>query len=141
MAPIKPLHVRQTVQRNTPLFLTGINSVGHVHLILGTNSLAAARCESSLAAGARPIVIAEEHASIHRTLQTQIDAGNVLLETKTFEYHDLLQLGRQQVGGVVDAVFITTQLHSEQSTWLLTIVSFSTPSQYSINLSQNGFSY
>lgn len=139
MAPITPLHVHQLVQRNRPLFLAGIDSFDHVHIILGTNSLAAARCESSLAVGAKPIVIAHEQASIHRTLQAQIDAGNVLLKTKAFEYNDLLRLGRQQVGGVVDAVFVTTQLHNEESTWLLTIVSFSSPLLHSFNSSPRNF--
>ena len=49
--------------------LTAIDSTSHVHLIVGSNPLAAARCTKSLEVGAIPIVIAPETADVHYGLQ------------------------------------------------------------------------
>lgn len=89
--------------------LTSLDCRGHVHLILGTNPLAASRCTQSLAAGATPIVIAPatEGTDLHYALQKRIDAGEVQWLRRAFEDADLSTLGRPEVGGFVDAVFVT----------------------------------
>lgn len=88
--------------------LTAVDATSHIHLIVGSNSLASARCSRSLEVGAIPIVIAPETAEIHYGLQKRIDAEEVKWLQKSFEERDLMTLGRQDVGGFVDAVFVTS---------------------------------
>lgn len=88
--------------------LAALNCKGNIHLIIGTNPLAAARCNQSLSAGAHPILITPETSELHYGLQKKIDDGEVKWEKKSFEDEDLFRLGREEVGGVVDAVFVTT---------------------------------
>jgi uroporphyrin-III C-methyltransferase len=87
--------------------LAAIDSTSHVHLIVGSNPLAAARCAKSLEVGANPVVIAPETADVHYGLQKRIDEGSVTWLKKRFEDQDLLTLGREEIGGFVDAVFVT----------------------------------
>ncbi|KAK4168794.1 tetrapyrrole methylase [Cladorrhinum sp. PSN259] len=89
--------------------LTAQHTVGHVHLIIGSNPLAASRATNSLAAGAKPIIIAPvvENQPLHYTLAAQITSGAITHLPRTFEENDLFCLGREEVSGVVDAVFIT----------------------------------
>lgn len=87
--------------------LAGLTCIDHIHLIVGTNPLASSRVTQSLAAGAHPIVLGSPGAEIHYALQKRIDDGLVKLESKEFEDEDLFRLGREEVGGVVDAVFVT----------------------------------
>ncbi|KFH42855.1 Uroporphyrinogen-III C-methyltransferase-like protein [Hapsidospora chrysogenum ATCC 11550] len=91
--------------------LVGLNCRGSIHLIIGTNPLASSRCAQSLAAGALPILIAPAEAELHYALQRRIDDGEVKWERKHFEDEDLFRLGREEVGNVVDAVFVTTGPH------------------------------
>lgn len=88
--------------------LTAIDSTSHVHLIVGSNPLASARCAKSLEVGAKPIVIAPETADVHYGLQKRIDDGSVTWLKRRFEDQDLSNLGREEIGGFVDAVFVTT---------------------------------
>jgi uroporphyrin-III C-methyltransferase len=88
--------------------LTAIDCTAHVHLIVGSNPLAAARCSKSLEVGAKPLLLAPETAQIHYTLQKRIEAGEVQWLKKAFEGEDLLRLGREEINGVVDAVFVTS---------------------------------
>lgn len=88
--------------------LTAINARSHVHLIIGSNPLAASRCGQSLAAGASPILLAPGTAELHYALQRRVDDGEVRRLEKEFEEEDLFTLGREEVGRVVDAVFVTT---------------------------------
>ncbi len=88
--------------------LTATDSRGHIHLVIGTNPLAAARCGQSLGAGAVPIVLAPEASDLHYGLQARIDSGEVRWHKKTFDDYDLFTLGREEVGRTVDAVFVTT---------------------------------
>ncbi|OAA76913.1 Uroporphyrin-III C-methyltransferase [Akanthomyces lecanii RCEF 1005] len=90
------------------VLLAGLICRGSVHLVVGTNPLAAARCAQSLRAGARPILVAPAATDLHYGLQAKIDDGSVKWEQKTLEDGDLFRLGREEVGGVVDAVFLTT---------------------------------
>ena len=91
----------------SPLMLTGHDATGHVHLIVGSNPLANARCAKSLAAGARPVVIAPSSSHIHYSLQQKIDNGSVKWLDKQFQDEDVKTLGRSEVDGFVDAVFLT----------------------------------
>jgi uroporphyrin-III C-methyltransferase len=88
--------------------LTAIDSTSHIHLIIGSNPLAAARCAKSLEVGAKPHLIAPETAELHYALQKRIDNGEVEWLKKPFEDEDVVRLGREETGGVVDAVFVTT---------------------------------
>ncbi|KAL3965065.1 hypothetical protein ACCO45_002069 [Purpureocillium lilacinum] len=62
----------------------------------------------SLAAGATPILLAPETAELHYGLQAKIDDRSLRWEKKAFEDDDLFRLGREAVGRVVDAVFVTS---------------------------------
>lgn len=86
--------------------LTGVNCFNHVHLIIGSNPLAAARCTKSLEVGGKPIVIAPANAEVQYGLQKRIEAGEVQWLKKEFEESDLSSLGREEIGGFVDAVFV-----------------------------------
>ncbi|KAK4125201.1 uroporphyrin-III C-methyltransferase [Parathielavia appendiculata] len=94
--------------------LTAQHSAGHVHLIIGANPLAAARAASSLAAGAKPILIAPVSSTpgsdpqLHYSLTALIAAGSLTHLPRLFSPSDLFSLGREEVDHVVDAVFITS---------------------------------
>ncbi|TVY22437.1 Uroporphyrinogen-III C-methyltransferase [Lachnellula hyalina] len=87
--------------------LTATNATSHIHLIIGSNPLAATRCTKSLQAGAKPLLIAPETAELHYALQKRVDGGEVQWLKKEFADGDVLGLGREEIGGVVDAVFVT----------------------------------
>ncbi|CAK7216920.1 uroporphyrin-III C-methyltransferase [Sporothrix bragantina] len=93
--------------------LTAVDSRGHVHLVIGANPLAAARCSQSLAVGATPILVAPEPANkgelLPAALQVRVDSGEVrwVRDTTGFADAHLETLGRDEVDGFVDAVFVT----------------------------------
>ncbi|ERT00003.1 uroporphyrin-III C-methyltransferase [Sporothrix schenckii 1099-18] len=91
--------------------LTAVDSRSHVHLVVGSNPLAAARCNQSLAVGAIPILVAPEPphgALLPAALQVRVDAGEVQWVRDAVCTHDHLEtLGRKAVDGFVDAVFVT----------------------------------
>jgi uroporphyrin-III C-methyltransferase len=91
-----------------PGLLTAQDCTGHVHLIIGSGPLAASRCARSLEVGARPILVAESNADLHYTLPSSIEDGRVQWASAEFKEADLSTLGRTEVGGYVDAVFVTT---------------------------------
>ena len=91
----------------SPPLLTAHDATGHVHLIIGANPLANARCSRSLSHGAQPIVIAPASAYMHYALRQKIDEGSVKWLDKDFEDEDLKVLGREAVDRIVDAVFLT----------------------------------
>ncbi|KAF5021732.1 hypothetical protein F66182_6233 [Fusarium sp. NRRL 66182] len=95
--------------------LAALNCRDSIHLVVGTNPLAATRCGQSLSAGAHPILIAPKGAELHYALQKKIDDGSVQWHSKTFQDADLLRLGREEVDGVVDAVFVTSAPRDPQS--------------------------
>ncbi|KAF6790369.1 siroheme synthase [Colletotrichum sojae] len=99
----------------TTSLLAALNCKGNTHLIIGTNPLAAARCTQSLAAGANPILVAPETPDLHYGLQKRIDAGEVTWHRKPFQDEDLFSLGREDVGNVVDAVFVTSGSRDPQA--------------------------
>lgn len=99
--------------------LTATDCRSHVHLIIGSNSLAGKRCEQSLATGAQPILVALDPDSvspsptpcaqpIHYGLTKLIESNRVTWLRQSFTEDLLFNLGREEIGNVVDAVFITT---------------------------------
>lgn len=91
---------------SSPL-LTALDSKGHVHLIVGSNPLASARCAKSIEVGAKPIVIAPADAEVHYVLAKRIQDGEVEWRKNAFNDTDISKLGRDEVDNVVDAVFVT----------------------------------
>lgn len=99
--------------------LTSIDCTSHIHLIIGSNPLAAARCTKSLEVGAKPLLLAPESAALHYALQKKIDSGEVKWLKKSFEDEDVLSLGREEIGRVVDAVFVTSGPRDPLSTFVV----------------------
>lgn len=91
----------------TPALLTAVDSVNHVHLIIGANPLAGARCKRALEVGAIPKLIAPTDPAIHYGLREKIDERKVEWLQRSFQESDLTTLGREEVDHVVDAVFVT----------------------------------
>ncbi|KNG83108.1 siroheme synthase [Aspergillus nomiae NRRL 13137] len=87
--------------------LTAVYAESQVHLIVGGNPLAAARCAKSLEAGAKPVIIAPDTGDLHFSLSEHIENGSVQWVRREFQDDDLKTLGREEVDHVVDTVFIT----------------------------------
>ncbi len=98
-----------------PALLIAQDCAGLVHLIVGSNPLASARCAKSIEVGAKPKLIAPSDADVHYVLAKRIEAGEVEWIQKIFEDDDLTTLGRKEVDSVVDAVFVTSGGKSPQS--------------------------
>jgi uroporphyrin-III C-methyltransferase len=90
-----------------PALLTAVDSTSHIHLIVGSNPLAGARCTRSIEVGAKPLLVAPEDATLHYGLTKRIDGGEVEWLKRDFRDEDLTSLGRDEVDHVVDAVFVT----------------------------------
>ena len=90
----------------SPLLIS-LDSASHIHLIVGSNPLAAARCSKSVQAGAKPIVIAPANADVHYTLAKRFEEGTAQWIRKDYHDDDLKTRGRAEVECVVDAVFVT----------------------------------
>ncbi|KAK4694618.1 hypothetical protein P7C71_g2991, partial [Lecanoromycetidae sp. Uapishka_2] len=103
------------------LLLTSLDSEGHVHLIVGSNPLASARCAKSIEVGAKPIVVAHADADVHYVLAKRIEDGQVDWIKEDFKDTHLTTLGRDQVDNVVDAVFVTSGGKSPSSTHISTL--------------------
>ena len=88
--------------------LTAQDCSGQVHLIIGSNPLASARCAKTIEVGAKPKIVAPANANVHYVLEKRIEAGDVEWIRKDFEDDDLTRLGRDEVDRIVDAVFITS---------------------------------
>ncbi|KAL4821055.1 tetrapyrrole methylase [Aspergillus spinulosporus] len=87
--------------------LASINAESQVHLIIGANPLAAARCTKSVQAGAKPVVISPDPGSLQYALAAYTENGTVNWVQREFEDADLTTLGREEVDHVVDMVFVT----------------------------------
>ncbi|KAL4863764.1 hypothetical protein BDV12DRAFT_201768 [Aspergillus spectabilis] len=87
--------------------LASINADSQVHLIVGANPLAAARCAKSVQAGAKPVVISPDSESLQFTLAAHIENGSAKWVQREFQDDDLTSLGREEVDHVVDMVFVT----------------------------------
>ena len=92
------------------------NTDSQVHLIVGSNSLAGARCAKSIEVGAKPIILAPETADMHFTLSEHIARGSAQRVSHEFQDVDLTTLGREEVDHVVDLVFVTLGASNPLST-------------------------
>jgi uroporphyrin-III C-methyltransferase len=90
-----------------PALLTAVDSTSHVHLIVGSNPLAGARCAKSLEVGAKPVLVAPESPNMHYGLMRRIEEHEIEWLKRDFQDQDLKTLGREEVDRVVDAVFVT----------------------------------
>ncbi|KAF2674971.1 hypothetical protein BT63DRAFT_474652 [Microthyrium microscopicum] len=90
-----------------PALLTAVDSTDHVHIIIGSNPLAGARCSRSIEVGAKPKLIAAEDALLHYSISKRIELGEVEWVKGALKDEMLTTLGREEVDGVVDAVFVT----------------------------------
>ena len=99
-----------------PALLTATNCDGHVHLIVGSNPLAGARCSKCTEVGATPKLLAPAEANLHYGLTKRIEEGQVEWLKRDFRDDDLTSLGREEVDYVVDAVFVTLGGHHPLST-------------------------
>ncbi|KAK0733754.1 tetrapyrrole methylase [Lasiosphaeria miniovina] len=89
--------------------LTALDCRGHIHLIIGSSPLAASRAANSLAAGAKPILIAPASATeLHYAVSAHVATGSLTHLDRPFKDEDLFTLGRSETGGIVDAVFVTS---------------------------------
>lgn len=91
-----------------PSLLTALDCEKHIHLIIGSNPLASARCAKSIEVGAKPKIIAPADADVHYVLAKRIEDGEVEWIQDGFKDDHLTTLGRNEVENVVDAVFITS---------------------------------
>ncbi|GFF27205.1 uroporphyrinogen-III C-methyltransferase [Aspergillus udagawae] len=87
--------------------LMAMNTEDQVHLIIGTNPLAGARCAKSVGVGAKPIIIAPDTVDVHYTLTERFEDGSAQWLRRAFKDDDLTTLGREEVDHVVDMVFVT----------------------------------
>ena len=90
-----------------PALLTAVDSTSHIHIVVGSNAVAGARCTQSLDVGATVKLIAPESAEIPYSAARLIDGGRVEWIRRHFDDGDLTCLGREEIDGVVDAVFVT----------------------------------
>ncbi|KAF3941309.1 hypothetical protein ABW19_dt0201933 [Dactylella cylindrospora] len=104
----------------TPSLLTAVSSLSHVHLIIGNNALAAARCARSLEVGAVVKLVSprREEGRMHYGVRKRIDDGEVEWIGREFEVGDLTSLGREEVDWVVDAVFVTLDPGGEEAAFI-----------------------
>lgn len=101
--------------------LTAVDATDHVHLIIGANPLAGARCTRSLQVGAQPKIIAPEASDLHYSVAKSVEQGKAEWIKRSFRDEDLTTLGRQEVDHVVDAVFITSGGKTALSTHISTL--------------------
>lgn len=95
-----------------PGLLASYNCSLQVHLVVGSNSLAGARCTKSLEVGAKVKLIAPESDGLHYGLKQRIEAGEVEWIRREFAAEDLTTLGRDEVDNVADLVFVTSESSS-----------------------------
>jgi uroporphyrin-III C-methyltransferase len=105
----------------TTKLLTAVDSTSHVHLIVGSNSIAGSRCTKSLEVGATPIVVTPDNGDIHYGLAKRIEENKVQWIHREITEDDLKTLGRAEVDGYVDAVFVTTGGRTPMATKISTL--------------------
>jgi uroporphyrin-III C-methyltransferase len=105
----------------TTKLLTAVDSTSHVHLIVGSNSIAGSRCTKSLEVGATPIVVTPDNGDIHYGLAKRIEENKVQWIHREITEDDLKTLGRAEVDGYVDAVFVTTGGRTQMATNISTL--------------------
>lgn len=90
-----------------PGLLASYDCTLQVHLIVGSNPLAGARCTRSLEVGAKVKLIAPESDNLHYGLRQRVEAREIEWIRREFVAEDLTTLGREEVDNVVDLVFVT----------------------------------
>ena len=110
----KSSHPRMPGLITSPGLLTSFDCSGQVHLVVGSNPLAGARCAKSLGAGAKVKLIAPDSETLHYGLRQRIEAGEVQWIQREFRSEDLTTLGRTEVDQVVDLVFVTIPVECAQ---------------------------
>ncbi|KAF8423208.1 tetrapyrrole methylase [Terfezia claveryi] len=99
-----------------PSILIATDCTSHIHLIVGHTPLASARATRSLELGARVKLLAPADAPLHYNLTQQISSGAVeWIQRDIVTREDLTTLGREEVMGVVDAVFVTLKVGCAQN--------------------------
>ncbi|KAI5806902.1 tetrapyrrole methylase [Geopyxis carbonaria] len=101
-----------------PGLLASIDCTSQVHLIIGSNSLASARCAKSLEAGAKVILIAPDGEGLPYGLQKRVDDNEIEWIRREFHADDLTCLGREEVNHVVDLVFVTLPVECAQCAYI-----------------------
>ncbi|KAF3915721.1 hypothetical protein AA313_de0203039 [Arthrobotrys entomopaga] len=102
----------------TPSLLTAVPSKSHIHLIIGANALASARCTRSLEVGAHVKLIAppsSDTIQMHYGVSKRIQDGTIEYIPREFRMDDLTTLGREAVDYIVDAVFVTLDANGDQA--------------------------
>lgn len=95
--------------------LASITCTEEVHLIIGVSNVASLRINSILQAGAKPILIAHQATQeIPKSIQDNISSGKLKYIEKEFDTNDLVSLGKEEVDGVVDRVFVTLPLAQDE---------------------------
>lgn len=105
----------------SPTLLTSIDCTRHIHLVIGSNPLAGARCSKSVQVGANVKLIAPENEPLHYGLLKRIEEKDVDWIKRPFQDNDLETLGREEVDHVVDAVFVTLGSRNPLSTHISTL--------------------
>lgn len=91
-----------------PGLLTSADSTGHIHLVIGANSLAGSRCSKSLAVGAQVKLLTLDEEILSPNVSRLIANGEIEQISLPFSRCAATTLGRPEVDGIVDAVFVTT---------------------------------
>ncbi|KAF8425516.1 tetrapyrrole methylase [Tirmania nivea] len=98
-----------------PSLLIATDCTSHIHLIVGHTPLASSRATRSLELGARVKLLAPADAPLHYNLTQKISEGAIeWIQKDEVTRGDLTTLGREEVEGVVDAVFVTLSVGCAQ---------------------------
>lgn len=97
-----------------PGLLTSTDCTSQIHLVIGSNSFAGARCTKSLEAGAKVKLIAPDAEGLPYGLQKRVDDNEIQWIRREFHADDLTCLGREDVNHVVDMVFVTLPVECAQ---------------------------
>ena len=88
--------------------LTSVDCNNQVHLIVGDDGIAAKRVARSLEAGASCILISPvKKDKLHFDLKDFVERNRIKQVERVFREDDLRTLGREEVDGIVDMVFVT----------------------------------
>lgn len=88
--------------------LTSVDCVGQVHLVIGDDGIAAKRATRILEADATCILLSPSNIEdLHFDLKSLIERDQIIHVQRDFRENDLKSLGRTEVDGIVDMVFVT----------------------------------
>lgn len=89
--------------------LTASSCVDECHLVVGWSNVAALRVHTLLESGAIPVLVTPENdneSKFPETIAAEIAKGRIRTVSEPFEIAHLTSLGREEVDGVVDRVFV-----------------------------------